>query len=87
MLFAFSLDLDEDVIKVHYHKHVELLCHNLVNVTLEHNRCIGQSKRHDPIFEMTIAGPENRLPFIALPDPHSMVSICRGQLGETSSPA
>ncbi len=73
MLFALVFNIDEDVIKVHYHKNVELLCQNLVDITLKRGRRIGQSKRHDLIFEMTIVDPEGRLLFIAFPYPHLMI--------------
>ncbi len=86
MLFAFTLGVDEDVIEVHYHKNVELLCQNLVNLALKHGRCIGQSKRYDLIFKVTIAGPEGHLPFIAFLDPHLIVDISQIKLSKTSSP-
>ncbi len=86
MLFALVLSVDEDVIEVHYHENVKLLCQDLVDSTLERGRCVDQSKKHDLIFEVTIAGPESRLPFIAFPDLHSMVSIGQIELGETLSP-
>ncbi len=85
MLFAFVFSVDEDVIKVYYHENVELLCQDLVDVTLKCGQCIGQSKRHDLIFKMTIVGPDGRLPFIAFLDPHSMVGISQITLGETLS--
>ncbi len=85
VLFAFVLCVDEDVIEVHYDKNVKLLCQDLVDVTLKRSRRVDQSKRHDLIFEVTIAGPEGRFPFIAFPDPHLMVGIGQIELGETSS--
>ncbi len=75
MLFAFALGIDEDVIEIHYHKNVELFYHDLVDITLKCGRRVGQSKRHDLVFEVTIAGPEGRLPLIAFLDPHLIVSI------------
>ncbi len=86
MLFAFVLGIDEDVIQEHYDENVKLPCQDLVDVTLKRDRRVGQSKRHDLIFEMTIAGPEGRFSFIAFSDPHSMVGIDQIKLGETSSP-
>ncbi len=86
VLFAFILSVDEDVIEVHYDKNVELLYQDLVDVALKRDRCIGQSKKHDLIFEVTIVGPEGRLPFIAFPDPHLIAGIDQIELGETSSP-
>ncbi len=86
VLFSSALGVDENVIEVYYHENIELLCQDLVDVTLKRDRHIGQSKRHDLIFEMDIAGPEGRLPLIAFPDPHSMVDISQIKLDETSSP-
>ncbi len=85
MLFALTLSVNEDVIEIHYHENVELLGQDLVDVTLKRGRCIGQSERHDLILKMAIAGLEGRLPFIAFPDPHSMVGISQIKLAETSS--
>ncbi len=86
IFFALALGVDEDVIEVYYHKKIELLCQDLVDVTLKRGWCVGQSKRHDLIFEMAIAGPESRLPFIAFRDPHLMVGIGQIELSETSNP-
>ena len=46
ILFALVLGVDEDVIKIHYHEDVKLLCQYLVDVPLECGRCISQSKKH-----------------------------------------
>ncbi len=87
MLFALALSIDKDVIEIHYYEDVELLGQDLVDVTLKRGRCIGQSKRHDLVLKMALAGPEGRLPFVAFPDPHLMVGIGQIELGEPSSPA
>ncbi len=87
MLFALALSVDEDIIKIHYYEDVKFLGQDLVDVTLKRGRCVGQSKRHDLVLEMAVAGPEGRLPFIAFSDPHSMVGVGQIELGETSSPA
>ncbi len=86
MLFALVLSIDENVIEVHYYKNVELFCQDLVDKALEYGPCVGQSKRHDLIFEVAIASPEGRFLLIAFPDPHSMVGIDQVKLGEISSP-
>ncbi len=85
MLFALTLSIDEDVIKIHYYEDVELFGQDLVDVTLKRDRCIGQSERHDLVLEMAVAGPEGRLPFVVFSDPHSMVGIGQIKLGEPSS--
>ncbi len=62
MLFVFALGVDEDIIEVHYHKNVELLCQDLVDIALERGRCVSQSKKYHLVLEMAIAGSEGRLP-------------------------
>ena len=37
MLFAFALGIDKDVIEIHYHKNIELLCQDLINIALEYS--------------------------------------------------
>ncbi len=86
VLSALILSIDEDVIEIHYHKNVELLGQDLVDITLKRGRCVGQSERHDLVLEMAIAGPEGHFSFIAFFDPHLMVGIGQIELGETSSP-
>ncbi len=44
VFFAFVLGVDEDVIEVYYYENVELLCQDLVDITLKCGRCIDQSK-------------------------------------------
>ncbi len=86
MLFTFVLGIDEDVIEVHYDKNVKLLYQDLVNIALEYDWYVGQSKRHHLILEMAIPGLKGYIPFIIFPNPHSMVGISQIKLGETSSP-
>ncbi len=44
VFFAFAFGIDEDVIALHYHKNVKLLYQDLIDVALERDRCISQSK-------------------------------------------
>ena len=87
MFLALILNIDENVIKVHYHKNVELFCQDLVDVTLKRGQCISQFERRDLVLKVVITGPEGRLLFIAFSDPHLIVGIGQVKLGETSSPA
>ncbi len=87
VLFAFIFGVDEEVIEVYYDENVELLCLDLVDIILKCGQCVGQSKGHHLVLKMAIAGPENRLPFVAFLDPHLMVGIDQIELGEMSSPA
>ncbi len=75
MLFAITLSVDKDVIKIHYYEDVKLLSQNLIDIALKRGRCVGQSERHDLVLEIAVAGLEGRLPFVAFPDSHSMVGI------------
>ncbi len=85
MLFALALSVDENIIEIHYYGDVELLGQDLVDVTLKRGQCISQSKRHNLVLEMAVAGSEGRLLFVAFSDPHSMVGVGQIKLGETSS--
>ncbi len=86
MLFALALSVDKDVIEIHYYEDVELIGQDFVDIALKRGQCVGQSERYDLVLEMAIANPESRLPFVAFPDPHSMVGVGQIELGETSSP-
>ena len=87
MLFSLIFVIDEDVIKIYYHKDVKLFCQNLANVALECGRCIDQLKRHHRVLKMAIAGFKDCLPFISFPDFYLMIGINQIKLGKTSNPA
>ena len=86
ILFIFAFNVDEDVIKIYYYKNVEFFCQNLIDIALEYNWCIGQSKWHHLVLKMAIAGPKGRLLFIAFPDSYLIIGISQIKLGEMSSP-
>ncbi len=86
MLFTLARNIDEDVITVHYHKNVKLLCQDLIDITWKDVRYIGQSKRHYLVLEMAIAGSKGRLPFFSFPNSHLIIGIGQIVLGKTSSP-
>ena len=75
MLFAFAFGIVKDIIKVYYHKNVEFLYQNLIDVALKHSQCIGQFKKHHLVLEMAIAGLENYLSFIAFLNSYLMIGI------------
>ena len=76
MFFALALDIDEDVIKVHYHENIKLFCQDLVDLaSLESSQCVSQSEGHNLVFKVAIAGFQSRLLFVALPNPHLIVGI------------
>ncbi len=86
MLFAFAFGVDKDVIEVYNHENVKLLYQDIVDIALKYGRCVGQSKRHDLVFEVAIVGSEGCLPFTAFSDPYLMVGIGEIEFGKTSSP-
>ena len=85
MLFVFAFGVDEDVIKVHYHKNVKLFCQNLIDVVLKHGQCIDQSKKYHLVLKMAIASFESHFSLIAFPNTFSIVGIGPIKLGEMSS--
>ena len=85
MLFAFAFSIDENVIKVYYHKNIKLCCQNFIVIALKCDRYIGQSKKHNLIFEVAITVFKGYLLFIAFSDPHLMIGVGKIKLSETSS--
>ncbi len=75
MLFFFTFGIDEDIIEIYYHENVKLLCQDLIDVDLESDWCVSQSKRHHRVIKMAIAGFEGCFLFIAFLDPHPIVGI------------
>ena len=86
MLFAFAFGIDENVIKVYYHEYVELFYQDLIDVALERNWYVSQSKKHYLVLEMAIVSPKSHFPFIVFLDLHLMVDIGQIELDKTSSP-
>ena len=86
VLFFFVFCIDEDVIKVHYYKNVELLYSDLIDIALEDGQCISQFKSHYLVFEMAIMAFESCFPFITSFDLHAIVGVDQIKLDETSSP-
>ncbi len=85
VLFAFAFGIDKDVIEVQYHKNVELLCQDLIDIALKYGQYIGHFRRHYLVLKMAIAGPKSCFLFIALPNPYLIVGIDQIELGEMSS--
>ena len=65
MLF-WVLGVDEDVIKVDDHEHVEEVREDVVHEVLKCGRHICEPKRHHTPFEGSVSGAECGLPFITL---------------------
>ena len=83
--FSLIFDINEDVIEVYYHKNVELLYQNLIDIALKYSHCIDQSKKHYLVLKMLVTGPEGRFLFIFFSNLHPMVGIGLVELGETPS--
>ena len=75
MFLALAFSVDEDVIKIHYYKNIELLYQNFIDIALENDQCIGQSKRYHLVLEMIVVGLEDCVQFIAFSDSHPMIGI------------
>ena len=85
IFFIFALSMDEDVIEVYYHNDIKFLCQDLANIILGCSWYISESKRHDLVLEVAIAGPEGRLLFVSFLNPHWMIGISQINLDEPSS--
>ena len=75
MFFSLIFGIDENVIEVYYHKNIEYFCQNLVDIALERDQYVSQSKRYHLIFKIVIADLKNRLPFIFFLDLYLIVGI------------
>lgn len=84
MALAQVLGINRNVIQIYNDENIELLSQNLVNITLEAGWCIGKTKKYDLVLEMAVLGAESRFPFIALLNPHPVVSTGQIQLSKTS---
>ena len=75
IFFSLVFGINEDVIKVYYHKNVKLFYWNLIDIVFEYNRYICQSKRYHLVLEMAVAGPKSHLLFIVLFYSYLIISI------------
>lgn len=73
-IYSF-LSLSKDVIEVYNNENVELFCKDLVDVALEHGRCLDQSKKYYLVFQVFITGLEGCLSFITFFDSYLMIDI------------
>lgn len=75
MIVFFIFSINKSVIIVHNDKNIEFFCQNLVDIALERDQCIGQSKRHYLIFQVDIAGLESHFLFFTFSDFYPIVGI------------
>jgi hypothetical protein len=66
LVLRWILRRNEDIIEVADYLLLHIRLQAVVHISLGRRRCISQPEWHDPIFEMTISGPEGRLKLIAL---------------------
>ena len=64
---------------------VKTLAEDIIQESLKGGRSIGQTERHDKVFEMTIASAKCRFPFVATGDTYEIVSAFKVQFSEDAS--
>jgi DNA-directed RNA polymerase subunit F len=86
MLFMLliGLGLDKDIIKIDYHKLVEVLHENVVHQPRESGRSISEAKGHDGVFVETITSFEGCLGYILLADFDLVITTSQIHLREHS---
>jgi hypothetical protein len=66
LVLRWILRINEEIIELADYQLVHIRPHAIVHISLE--RRISQPEWHDPIFELTISGPESRIYVFALPN-------------------
>jgi len=80
MLFGI-LGVDQNVIQIDCHTHIQHVHKNAIDEVLERSRSIGKSKRHNKPFIGAIASAEGSFPFITWSDADQMVCMSEIDLG------
>ena len=81
VVFSFVFGVDEDIIQIYNDKDIELFYKNLIDITLEYCRSVGQSKRHYLILKVTVSGPENSFLLISFANSYLIIGINEVELG------
>jgi len=81
-MFLEGVREDEDVIKINNAEDIEEVMETIVGISLERCGSIGETERHDEIFEVTIAGTEGGFVLITFRDSQLIVRICHVQACE-----
>ena len=81
---AFSLifNVDEDIIQIYNDKNFKNFCKNFIDIALEGDASIGQSKWHYLIFKIIVSGPESCFPLISFLNSHLVLGIYEVKLGK-----
>ena len=80
LMLVNGTTVDEDIVKVDHQKLTGERMEYFVHESHESTRSIGETEWHDEQFIKALASLEGRLPLIALPDLHLMISIPEIQL-------
>ena len=80
MLF-WILGVDQNIIQIDYHAHIQQVCKNAVNEVLECSWSVGKSERHNKPFIGAIACAEGSFPFIPWRDVDQMVCVTEVNFG------
>ena len=75
IVFFFRFGKDKNVVEVNHTKVINKALKGMVDVGLEGGRCIGETKRQNKIFKMTVLGLKSSFPFIALTDSDPVIGI------------
>ena len=81
-MFFFRFGKDKNVVEVNHTKVINEALKGMVDVGLEGGGCIGETKRQNKIFKMTVSGLKSSFPFVALTDSNPVVGIPKVNLGE-----
>jgi len=81
-MFLEGVREDEDVIKINNAEDIEEVTETIVGISLERCGSIGETERHDEIFEVTVAGTESGFVLITFCNPELIVCICHIETGE-----
>ena len=74
--------VDEYIIKINLQKLTGDGTEDFVHESHEGTRGVGETEWHNEPFVKPLARLEGRLPLVALPDSHLMISVPHIQLGE-----
>jgi len=75
------LGVDQNVIQIDYHPHIQHVRKNAIDKALERSCSIGKSERHNKPFIGAVASAEGSFPFITQSDADQMVYMSEIDLG------
>ena len=81
-MFIEGVREDEDVVKINNAEDIEEVMETIIGISLERCGSIGETERHDEIFEVTIADTEGGFVLITFCNPELVVCICYIEAGE-----